>query len=408
MDIIVFGTGAVYQRYKKRIENNNIVAFIDNNTQGRQEFEGKPLYLPEMIKKLSYDRIMIMALAYREMEEQLIATGVTKEKIEVISDESDYILPRIALFCPHVATDNLGDMIIYEAIKEAFGNIFCKYFIQELPTHLQIVTDRHMFKRYKYKYICGSNILNGAINENNTFCQNWKINLEMAEDIGESVLIGAGWANYQEHNSIYARQIFDNLLSKNIMHSVRDDYTKQKLQEFGVKNVLVTGCPTLWKIDEAHCRKIPKRKSDKVVFTTSRTNNFNHYTEKLLEILKRNYSKIYYWPQSMHDMEDIQEFTERYNIQIIAPTLEAYNSILKEDIDYIGMRLHGGIRALQKMKRSIIIEIDNRATEMSKSFNLPTIHLEKLSELEAMINSEIETKIIHNKKEIEAFMGQFM
>ena len=46
---------------------------------------------------------------------------------------------------------------------------------------------------------------------------------------------------------------------------------------------------------------------------------------------------------------------------------------MSENIDYVGTRLHAGIRALQHKKRTIIIGIDNRAIEKAKDFNLTVI-----------------------------------
>ena len=56
----------------------------------------------------------------------------------------------------------------------------------------------------------------------------------------------------------------------------------------------------------------------------------------------------------------------------MSPTLEAFDNLLESeiDLDYIGTRLHAGIRAIQKKRRSIIIGVDNRALEMQKTLIL--------------------------------------
>lgn len=62
-------------------------------------------------------------------------------------------------------------------------------------------------------------------------------------------------------------------------------------------------------------------------------------------------------------------------VEIIAATLKAYNEVLEneESLHYIGSRLHGGIRALQYKRRSIIIAIESRARSSRNDFNLPVI-----------------------------------
>ena len=60
----------------------------------------------------------------------------------------------------------------------------------------------------------------------------------------------------------------------------------------------------------------------------------------------------------------------------------------------MGNRLHGGVRALQHAKRTIIISIDYRADNMSENYNLPIIKRKNiLEELDNKINSKWETKV---------------
>lgn len=56
----------------------------------------------------------------------------------------------------------------------------------------------------------------------------------------------------------------------------------------------------------------------------------------------------------------------------------------RRNIDYIGTRLHAGIRALQNSVRSFIIGIDNRAIEMANDC-LPVLNQHNLSELTTLI-----------------------
>ena len=73
-------------------------------------------------------------------------------------------------------------------------------------------------------------------------------------------------------------------------------------------------------------------------------------------------------------MNYLKEF-DLNRIQILSQSLEGYDNLLKskEELDYIGTRLHAGIRALQFKRKSIIVGIDNRSNEISKDINLPII-----------------------------------
>ncbi|AVQ17668.1 hypothetical protein [Fusobacterium mortiferum] len=88
--------------------------------------------------------------------------------------------------------------------------------------------------------------------------------------------------------------------------------------------------------------------------------------------------------------------------------METYEDFLQSnECDFIGTRLHGGIKALQNKKRTIIIGIDNRAIEMSE-IGLPVIKRENIEkDLENMINSNLEIDINLPIESIENWKAQF-
>lgn len=89
MKILVFGTGRIYQKRKSQIQNNQIVAFIDNNQQlwGKQ-IDGIIVTKPDEVQQLDYDAVWIMSIYKQEMKQQLIGLGVPENKI-VFYDEAD-------------------------------------------------------------------------------------------------------------------------------------------------------------------------------------------------------------------------------------------------------------------------------------------------------------------------------
>ena len=81
---------------------------------------------------------------------------------------------------------------------------------------------------------------------------------------------------------------------------------------------------------------------------------------------------------------------------------------LLETIFYVGTRLHAGIHALNQKVRTIILAVDNRATEMGKDFNLPVIQRTQVEEkLQIMIQSTWRTKISIPKENIQKWKMQF-
>lgn len=95
------------------------------------------------------------------------------------------------------------------------------------------------------------------------------------------------------------------------------------------------------------------------------------------------------------------------NINIIPPGLDNYNKMMRNNVDFIGTRLHAGIRALQKCRRSIIIAIDNRAIEMGRDFGIPIVSRGDIDGLRRMIKTEWSLNIDLPEENIRFWRSQF-
>ena len=88
--------------------------------------------------------------------------------------------------------------------------------------------------------------------------------------------------------------------------------------------------------------------------------------------------------------------------------LDCFEKCLEQEkIDYVGSRLHGGIHALNHGKRTIIISVDNRASDMREDLNLPVISIYDVKEkLNSMINDSWETEIKINQSVIDSWKAE--
>ena len=112
--------------------------------------------------------------------------------------------------------------------------------------------------------------------------------------------------------------------------------------------------------------------------------------------------------QGTGDYEYVQSLKCGNNIVFLSPRLDAYNEILdKGNIEYLGTRLHAGIRALQKGIRSFIIAIDNRSREMHKDFGIPIIDTEQINDLADIINKPYHIDLNIPYEDIERWKSQF-
>jgi len=317
------------------------------------------------------------------------------------------MIDKIALFDTSIATENLGDKIIMDSTMKELRKIFESSFYVHLPTHdkLGFPSYKHI-KNSNYKFVCGTNLLSS----NMPFYNQWKINLLDMPFLKDILLMGVGWWQYQKKPNLYTRFLLKNILSKDKLHSVRDSYTEKQLKSIGINNILNTGCPTMWNLTKSHCDKIPKEKGENVLVTLTNYNKSPKHDKQLINILLNNYKKVYFWIQAYEDYVYLKKIGFDDLVEIVHPTLASLDNLLKnhKSLDYIGTRLHAGIRALNFKRRTIIIAIDNRAIEKSKDFNIDIILRQNIQdELTDKINSNFYTEVSIPIKRINKWKNQF-
>lgn len=312
----------------------------------------------------------------------------------------------VTLYDTSVATRNIGDFIIMDAVKDHLVPLVSQQIVT-LPTHDSIgLEGLRILKDSDFSIVGGSNLLSSNLFNYNQ----WKFRLKDLFYLQHAVLMGVGWWQYQVKPDFYTRLLYKRVLHEDMIHSVRDQFTFEQLSSIGIKNIINTGCPTLWCLTKEHCSSIPKCKSGEVVFTLTDYKQDNINDQIMIDILVSKYEKVYFWPQGSGDLNYINSiYSNNLNkISIISPHLESFNSIVSsENIDYIGTRLHAGIRALQNKCRTIIIGIDNRATEKSKDFNLLVVDRKEIKNLYDVIPSKISMEISIPHENISMWKSQF-
>jgi polysaccharide pyruvyl transferase WcaK-like protein len=302
---------------------------------------------------------------------------------------------------------NVGDEIINRSIYNELSAIFNdKQFIRASTHDGTSSIGIHYFNEASERILCGSNIMSGRM----LISGQWNIGPIDIIRMKKLTTLGVGWVDYESKISPYSNWAYNYLLDESRLHSVRDEYTKNKFLDMGIKNVLNTSCATMWKLTPEHCDKIKHSKSDKVVFTITDYRKDALNDSHMIKILCNNYKKVYLWLQGRGDFEYFNSLNiDKNRIEILPPQLDVFDSLLNEgNIDFIGTRLHAGIRSLQFFNRTIIIGIDNRAKEKQKDFNINMIEREKVSvELEKMINSTFKTEVVIPLNAINEWKMQF-
>lgn len=307
-------------------------------------------------------------------------------------------MKSILLFDTSIATLNTGDEIINVSLRKNWPEIYKNNYIMTFPTHTPtfywwqnlLMKKNKIYANADLKFLCGTNILYTNMLRPEPAWNVFVTNTEIAKN---TICVGAGIGINSKKTTFYTKLLYRKILSLKYIHSVRDEKTKDFLESLGYKAVN-TGCPTLWGLTPEFCQFIPTRKSDRVICTLTSYEADRTNDQRMIDILLKNYKEVFFWPQSIGDVEYIKTLKNTENVKIVDPNLKAYDEILNTEIDYVGNRLHGGIFAMQHKCRSIIISIDYRAKEMSETYSFACISRESIeAELDEKINAEWGTRI---------------
>lgn len=314
-------------------------------------------------------------------------------------------MDRIVAFDTSLVSENGGDNIIMEHCNRILEEIFPEDFIIHLPTHDRIGSfGRQYCQNVKYKIVCGTNILASRMPR---FTM-WDVKLSDIKYLKGTCLLGAGWREYEDDPNLYSKHFWKKVLSKDLIHSVRDSYTEEKLRKLGFENVVNTSCPTMWGLTPEHCAQVPTSKARNVLTAVTNYRMNSEEDKKMLDILCDNYGKVYIWIQALEDYNYLNSFYDIKKLNIVNPSLKCLDEALEmDDIEYCGTRLHAGVRVLEHKKRATIIAKDNRALEIGKDTGLNVIESEKIDSLEETINSEFATNLTLPWDNINTWKNQF-
>lgn len=278
-------------------------------------------------------------------------------------------MKTITILDTTVASDNLGDQIILDAVKDVLQEVLPEAYPYHVATHEYMTRiSKSLLAKSDVAFVAGTNILASNMEARVL----WKLNPWDAFAFRDTILLGCGWMNYMKQPNTYSRWLLKRVLADRYIHSVRDSYTEEKLRSLG-KQVVNTSCPTMWRLTPEHCQHVPTSKAPAVVTTLTFYLRRPEEDGEMLRMLKDRYATVYFWPQQREDMAYFESLGVS-GVRYVNPSLSAYNRFLdNEDVDFVGTRLHGGIRALQKHRRALIVRVDNRATEIAKDTGLPTM-----------------------------------
>jgi polysaccharide pyruvyl transferase WcaK-like protein len=276
---------------------------------------------------------------------------------------------RVILWDTSVGSENLGDEIIMDSVDRVAREVFPSAHVLRLPTHLPVgYAGKRLLRDADAAIVGGTNLLSSHMLR----YRQWKIDPIDATLMRRTSLLGVGWWQYQQQPDVYTRRLLRSALDPNMIHAVRDDYTAANLKKAGIDQVLNTGCPTLWHVDQEPLAQAARERSDTAVCTVTDYRPDLARDTLMLDGIRRHFAKRYLWLQGTGDHGYIQNL-DLSGFEIIDPNLRSFDEVLARPCEFFGTRLHAGIRAMQFGRYTRIVAVDNRAAEMGKDFGLPVI-----------------------------------
>jgi polysaccharide pyruvyl transferase WcaK-like protein len=314
-------------------------------------------------------------------------------------------MDTIAIVDTSICTDNLGDEIIMDAVNDVVWELFPNAYVFRVPSH-EALSDRtrKFIRQASWCFIGGTNLLSSDI----TPWGLWRLDEAGAAAYGSTrtVCLGTGWNDYMPEATPQTRALLQTALSPDLLHSTRDSYTRDHLATVGRK-AITTSCMTTWQLTPEHIATLPATRGRSVIFTLSAWRRDVEADRAFVEVLRRHYPTVYFFPQMQDDYDYFLGFGWD-NIKVVVTTTEAYNHFLEnEEVDFVGTRLHGGIRAMQKGRRALILAIDNRAAEIANVTGLPVIQRADTAAIEGWIERHERITVNLPAAAIEQWKAQF-
>lgn len=309
---------------------------------------------------------------------------------------------------------NLGDLIIYDFIKDILYRLFPDKEMIRISTHVPFTKkSKELINNSLYTFVGGTNILTSDIRNFPRLTPVKRKGFYFFPGFKKVILLGTGWSSYQHNRDWATRFYYKNILHKQALHSVRDIYSEQQLEKAGFKNLLHTSCPSTWQLNSDFVNQYnPAHKN--ILFTLSSYYPHQQEDDQLVEtILSAPSEKYYFFPQTKEDTDYLASLPcyqkNKSKISLLHHDIREFLALSASgDLNYIGNRLHGGIRCLAFNNPSLIISVDNRATEMGKSINLNVVERNNIEQVRKWISKEyIPAALQLPKENIKRWQDQF-
>ncbi len=311
-------------------------------------------------------------------------------------------------------SDNLGDVVIFRAIARCLELLFPGEEIRRISSHQPLDASHYeLLNAARILFLGGSNLLSSDVLAYNQ----WNFTAQQSDydspKFKDGVLFGIGWWQYQDPPTPFTSDFYRRVLNSGGLHSVRDNYTAARLREAGIPNVVSTGCPSMWGLDGVGSDRANAWTEDCLVTITDYYQSPPDDERFLRLVLDHFQGTVFLFPQGTGDVDYFRKLPvfikKSRRFHILDHSLEKLEAFLDTHrVTYVGTRLHGGITAMNNGVTSLILAVDNRAEEMSKSFGLPVVRRGDKAAIKAWLRGKRKfPPIVVPKADIARWCSQF-
>lgn len=260
-------------------------------------------------------------------------------------------------------TANLGDRIIVEAALAALPDLEQAV---RVGTHGRPrASDISKIIGAKNAIFVGTNVLTAKLWRRRQWPSLSILNQQLR---GKVIYLGVGWGSDTPVLDQLTVRLLRRTMQPNSTIGVRDVLTYERALASGLP-VTYIGCPTTWSLPSDHPRWLGVTEA---VITVTDYNQDVEEDTKIVNAAAKYFEKLYFWPQGRGDEEYFRSLRVNRAIEMVPRTVAAYDERLRTAA-HVGTRLHGGIRALQHGRPSIIFSVDHRAASIGKDTGIDVV-----------------------------------
>lgn len=281
------------------------------------------------------------------------------------------MLDVVSFINPRLSSKNVGDIFIDDSVKRILK--YDRENSVEIDPRKPITLEHiEAINRTKAAIIVGTCLWYRSLPKPSR----WHFNMDLLRQIKVPIIpMGVGTQRHFD-----ADNAFDPGTLEQIKHihsscevaSARDIRTIEVLHESGIRNVALTGCPTLFRSLKKEW-KLCRSESNHITVTVRKGQR--HNVKTLLKLLEKKGCRVTIAAQGAGDcfLNYSIPFFQKKTQTLYEYALDPYLKLVDECAGAIGWRLHGNMIYLAAGKPAMLLSNSSRGQSFCDTFRLPTL-----------------------------------